>query len=283
MKVGNVPKERINHTQIRNVSSAGSANFRPNNRQYISTNDRYKDSRNSDLEKSRSLDSEYDKYKYNPGLDFDKSRSFDENYADKNDSSYINDAHSFSIDQVYSKNKQLAPNQNSPQSYGSRLYDHELMYDLARKAMDRSPILEFKRGHKHGTNSNSSRNKRERSPNINREYRIQNRSRDHSPANVSTMMINHPTGMGSNSSVASEYEIGNASAEFDIEYDARSNTMNEELIKEAKLVTGFMYGNKTKNDSYVNQRRRDTKSNRSAPAAGMTTTAATPSGRYLRN
>lgn len=283
VKVGNVPKERVSHTQIRNVSSTGSSNFRPNSRQYVSNNDRYKESRNSDLEKSRSLDSEYDKYKYNPAHDFDKSRSFDEDYAEKNDNNYITDPH-FNIDQVYSKNKQPAPNQNSPQTYGSRLYDHEMMYDLARKAMDRSPILDFKRGHKHGgSSSSSSRHKRERSPNINREYRNQNRSRDHSPQNVSTLMINHSTGLGSNSSVASEYEIGNASADFDVEYDKRSNTMNEELIKEAKLVTGFMYGNKTKNDSYVNPRRRDTKTNRSAATAGMTTTVATSSGRYLRN
>lgn len=291
VKVGNVPKERVNHTQIRNIASTGSSNFRPNSRQYVANSERYKDSRTSDLEKSRSLDSEYDKYKYNPGLDFDKSRSFDEDYAEKNDNSFINDALSFNIEQVYSKNKQPAPNQNSPQTYGSRLYDHELMYDLARKSMDRSPILDFKRGHKHATGSSSgsggggiSRSKRERSPNINREYRMQNRSQDHSPVNVSTLMINHPTGLGSNSSVASEYEVGNAPTDFDVEFDVRSNTMNEELIKEAKLVTGFMYGNKTKNDAYANPRRRDTKSNRSNAAAGMTTTtAATSSGRYLRN
>lgn len=34
----------------------------------------------------------------------------------------------------------------SPQNYGTRLCDHELTYDLMRKSLDRSPIMEFRRG-----------------------------------------------------------------------------------------------------------------------------------------
>ncbi|XP_037814279.1 mucin-5AC-like [Lucilia sericata] len=34
----------------------------------------------------------------------------------------------------------------SPQNYGTRLCDHEMTYDLMRKSLDRSPIMDFRRG-----------------------------------------------------------------------------------------------------------------------------------------
>ncbi|XP_049314698.1 uncharacterized protein LOC105230093 isoform X2 [Bactrocera dorsalis] len=34
----------------------------------------------------------------------------------------------------------------SPQNYGTRLCDHELTYDMLRKSLDRSPIMDFRRG-----------------------------------------------------------------------------------------------------------------------------------------
>lgn len=249
----------------------------------MTSNERYKESRNADLEKSRSLDSEYDKYQYNVPTDFDKSRSFDEDYGESNSAKYLDDSRSFSIDQVYSKNKQTPPpRQSSPQNYGSRLYDHELMYDTSRKAMERSPLMDYKRQQKP---KNSIRNSRDRSPNINRDsmYRAISRNldqsqaqqqlmRDNSPSNVSTLLVNH-SAIGSSSSPGSDFNTNT------VEYDMRGNVMNDELIKEAKLVTEFLYGNKAKAEKYLNQRQRNSKSNRSHHVAEAPAT----SGRYIRN
>lgn len=41
----------------------------------------------------------------------------------------------------------------SPQNYGTRLCDHEMTYDLMRKSLDRSPIMEFRRGDSAGGGS----------------------------------------------------------------------------------------------------------------------------------
>lgn len=41
----------------------------------------------------------------------------------------------------------------SPQNYGTRLCDHEMTYDLMRKSLDRSPIMEFRRGDSAGGSS----------------------------------------------------------------------------------------------------------------------------------
>lgn len=277
VKLGNVLKERPSYQQVRNSSTAP-ANNRSNNRQRVPA-ERYtvspKDTRNIDLEKSRSLDSEYEKYKYNPSMDFDKSRSFDDDYTDRGSGNkYLDDNRSFSNDHVYAKSTVAGAKQTSPQVvYGSRLYDHEMMYDLARKAMERSPILEFR--HQQQRQQNRAR---ERSPNSGGEqiYRM-NRSfehkvsqqgrRDQSP---SKNAVGHGM-LGSGSSPGSDYD--GPVVDFDVEFDPR---MNEELIKEAKIVTEFLYGNKAKAETYLNQRRRDTKA--------MSQIAGTPSsGRYIRN
>lgn len=243
-------------------------------------NDRYKDSRSTDLEKSRSLDSEYEKYQYN---DFDKSRSFDEEYSD---GTYLDGNRAYNVDQTYTKtNKQMCqPRQSSPQNYGSRLYDHDMSYDMARKTLERSPLMDYKRQQQA---KYSNRSTRDRSPNIGRDaaYRSMAKSfdhgqsqqiiRDHSPSNMYGTK-SHSV-MGNNSSPVSEYDV--KACDYSTDYNVRSNIVNDELIKEAKLVTEFLYGNKGKAEAYLNQRRRDTsKSNRSH----VTGTNAS-SGRYIRN
>lgn len=288
VKLGNVLKERPSYQQVRNAPATASSvapinnTNRQNSRQRI-PQERYaavppKDNRNLDLEKSRSLDSEYEKYnKYNPATDFDKSRSFDDDYAERGGGGgsggkqYLDDGRSFSNEQVYAKNA-ASTKQSSPQSYGARLYDHEMMYDMARKAMERSPILEFRRQQRQ-----QNRN-RDRSPNNSADqlYRM-NRSFEQTAANQgrrdqspSKIIVNH-TLMANHSSPGSEYD--GPSVDYDVEFDPR---MNEELIKEAKIVTEFLYGNKAKAEAYLNQRRRDAKA--------MSQIAGTPSsGRYIRN
>lgn len=148
-----------------------------------------------------------------------------------------------------------------------------MMYDLARKAMDRSPIMEFRRQKR----NNPSRS-RERSPNsaiINDQlYRPFNRSvdqslnrRDLSPSD--TLSINQNVNfLTTNSSPGSE---------FDVQYEIGSEMMDDEMLREAELVTEFLYGNKARAEAYLNQRRKDNK-NITQMAAG------TPSsGRYIRN
>lgn len=75
-----------------------------------------------------------------------------------------------------------------------------------------------------------------------------------------------PTREYDQSSYAKNHTDGDAKNAYsdDARYDARVNatTMNDELIKEARLVSNFMYGNKTKADTYSNSRRSvDTKAN----------------------
>lgn len=43
-------------------------------------------------------------------------------------------------------NLNLPRQSTSPQNYGTRLCDHELTYDILRKSLDRSPIMDFRRG-----------------------------------------------------------------------------------------------------------------------------------------
>lgn len=270
------------------------------NTQAMTNEQRYKENRNIDLEKSRSLDSEYERYQYS---DFDKSRSFDENYGDSN--KYLEDSRAFSIDQVYSKGPRKAnspPNHNNSGGGGSnaRLYDHELMYEIARS--QRSPVIDnYKRQQqKHG---GSARNNRKRSPNLNREpsYRAMTRNvdqskvyRDPSPSNVSTIVVNHSTTLGSSgghTSPGSDYDGNAGDYDYDYESSVRGNAINDELIKEAKLVTDFLYGTNNKSnkaDTYLNSQRRrgDTKtSNRSHVPAGTNAAASSSASaaRYIRN
>lgn len=268
--------------------------------QALTHEQRYKENRNTDLEKSRSLDSEYERYQYS---DFDKSRSFDEDYGEQISKKYLDENRSFSIDQVYSKGPRKT---NGPPNYtntgggsNARLYDYELMYEMGRS--QRSPVIDnYKRQQqKHG---GSTRNSRKRSPNLNRDTSYRSMTRDQSkiyrepsPSNVSTIVVNHSTTLGSSgghTSPGSDYD-GNA-GEYDYDYEScvRGNAINDELIKEAKLVTDFLYGNNIKSnkaDTYLNsQRRRDTKpSNRShVSSAGtnvVSTSSSSAAARYIRN
>lgn len=255
-----------------------------NNRLAVTNERQYKDVRNADLEKSRSLDSEYERYQGNSRTEFDKSRSFDENYSDQvAQSKYIDN---------YPNNliKQSAPvKPGSPQNYGNRYYDHEMIYDKSRKSLTRSPLMTYKHepkptAHpKHASASVRGKREGERSPNLNREtmYRaamaksfdhLQSaipsaqqllQSRDHSPTK---RVHSNPK----NASPGSDYDL-NAS-DFNVSYDIRGNGKSDNMSKEAKLMSEYYFGNKTNAESYLNQRRRDT-----------TKASATPSARYLRN
>lgn len=265
------------------------------------TNDqRYKENRNADLEKSRSLDSEYERYQYS---DFDKSRSFDEDYGEHRGPS---ENRSFSIDQVYLKGQRKVnepPNyNNSGGGSNARLYDHELMYEMSRS--QRSPVIDnYKRQQQ--KMGHSARTSRKRSPNLNRDasYRSTTRNmdpskgyRDPSPSNVSTIVVNHSTTIGSSgghTSPGSDYDGNAGDYDYDYECSVRGNAINEELIKEAKLVSDFLYGNSNRSnkaDTHLNShRRRDAKptSNRSHVSAGPnavpSSSSAVASARYIRN
>lgn len=245
-------------------------------------------------DKSRSFDIDYDKY-YNPNNDYDKSRSFDdEYYNDSNSNQYNNGA------QKYSKN--LTVSNNQIYSRGSDQYNrHENVYEVIRR---RSP------------NPPESSRSREVSPN-NRMYRpIMNRNtienergmyHDKSPADdgggggIYSKRGSADRGCGGgpneyaqpqmlmqtnsnqhsrdiNSSPGSDFD-GNH-PDFDVNYDIGGNAVDAELIKEAELVTEFLYGKKYKTESYqtANQRDRRFTGRKVVPPAG------TPSsGRYFRH
>lgn len=305
-----MPKERgpsqlyVAPVQAAPVAPA-SSNRRVIRIQAMPNEQRYIENRNLDLEKSRSLDSEYERYPYS---DFAKSRSFDED--EQNTKKYLEDNRSFSIDHVYSKggNQNMVGQRkpNSPPNYNSnssnaRLFDHELMYEIARS--QRSPVIDNNYKLQQQKHGGSTRNSRKRSPNLNRDtsYRSMTRNldqskvyRDLSPSNVSTIVVNHSAigSSGGHTSSGSDYDgIPN---EYDYNYDSvRVKAINDELIKEAKLVTDFLYGNnKTKADTCLNlnnnQRRRETKpSNRSHAgtnvASSSSSAAAAAAVRYIRN
>lgn len=113
-------------------------------------------------------------------LEFDKSRSFDEDYREAtvvtnnnlnanamrylqaNDNSERNhvarirrsspvegngrNTRSPQSSGSSCNNLNVPRSTTSPQNYGTRLCDHEMTYDLMRKSLDRSPIMDFRRG-----------------------------------------------------------------------------------------------------------------------------------------
>lgn len=274
------PINRVASTSAnrRFVNNNGNGNGNGNNNRLAVTNERqYKDIRNSDLEKSRSLDSEYERYQGNPRTEFDKSRSFDENYSDQV-------AQSKYLDNYPNNMKQSGPAKpDSPQNYGNRYYDHEVVYDKSRKALTRSPMMAYKHDVKSAHSKHPVRGKREgeRSPNLNRDsvYRAMTKSFDHLQSAIPSQTIQNvrdvsPTKRmqltAKNASPGSDYDL-NAS-DFNVSYDMRGNGKSDNMNKEAKLMSEYYFGNKTNADTYLNQRRRDT-----AKAS------ATPSARYLRN
>lgn len=220
-----------------------------------------------------SFEAEYNKYQYNSKLDFDKSRSFDDDYG--NDqiraSKFINENRSLSNDRVFSSNTSNAPAKTKPnmaQNYGARLYDHEMMYDVARKVMDRSPIMEFNDRKRDPNRS------RERSPNSSNEHLLSHRNsknhKDHFGANPGDVSPNEY--IRNRLSPGSEVDIVH---DYDMKY--KSDVLDSELIKEAKLVTEFLYGNRTKAEILLNQRRKEQKQLNQRPGTMSS------SGRYIRN
>lgn len=118
--------------------------------------------RSSEVDKSRSFDLDFGTsgftaatYNHNSSnftsnrSDLDKSRSFDEDYRDPSGTSsggsgrYLKAKNSTEVSKTHRKS---SPRQTtSPQNYGTRLCDHELTYDMVRRTLDRSPIMDFSR------------------------------------------------------------------------------------------------------------------------------------------
>lgn len=205
-----------------------------------------RDAAKADIEKSRSLDSDYDCYQCN---DFDKSHSFDEDFADSAGCRHLDDSRSYSIDQMHSKGKQ--------KSQSLRVHD-------SSRAAPRGPNAPVKQRYRIG---------HERTPKPEPAYRnparaldqpqYQKALRDHSPSKLHAMH----SSFGSNTSSGYEYDDGRAA--YSDDYELRDGALNDELIKEAKLVSNFLYGGKAKADTLSNQRRADAKPSRkgAAPAA----------------
>lgn len=93
--------------------------------------------------------------------DLDKSRSFDEDYRDPSGTSSGGSGRYLKANSTeVSKTRKSSPRQQtSPQNYGTRLCDHELTYDMVRRNLDRSPIMDFSRDYdnlpSHGKMRNS--------------------------------------------------------------------------------------------------------------------------------
>lgn len=273
-----------------------------------------KDYRAYEQDKSKSFDADYGQYdSYNYNTEFDKSRSFDDDYgnAQRLGIKSVVDARSFSNDRVNQKgvssSSSSSQKQQSPQSYGSRLYEHEMMYDLARKAMDRSPIMEFRRQKRGSTNRS-----RERSPNnsvLNEpqqtNYRPLTRNVDHqslsnrrdvSPAvgrPVGSAFVQHQqhhTGGGGGSSSSNYLSAPNSHSSPGSDYD-HADAKDQQQRRESELVNDFLYGHKTNRSAEPNgggggglhpPRRKE--SSAKNLSGGSSTAGGTPSpGRYIRN
>ncbi|XP_055623832.1 uncharacterized protein LOC129767205 isoform X2 [Toxorhynchites rutilus septentrionalis] len=159
VRLGNVPKERpvyaaatrkLTGSQLLAQDSHKTAyRISPNN-----TLDRLRRetaSHTIDVDKSKSFENNnYGTYEY----DFDKSKSFDENYILEGEKRpYVNpEVRSYSHDRVLGSTGTSSSNEyshssasrnRSPQTYGSRLFEHDLQYDVNRSMMNRSPIVNY--------------------------------------------------------------------------------------------------------------------------------------------
>lgn len=209
-----------------------------------------------DIEKSRSLDSDYDYYQYN---DFDKSHSFDEDFADNASCSYLDNNRSYSIDQMHSKGKQ--------KSHSLRIHESS-----RNPSSQRSQNVQSKHNQKYRSSQEQIQNPEQESIYRNsgravEKLQYQKNLREHSPSNANKLNAMHSS-FGSNTS---GYEYDDNRAAYSDDYELRDGSLNSELIKEAKLVSNFLYGSKAKADTLSNQRRIDTKSNSRktvAPATG---------------
>lgn len=285
-----------------------------NSHESINLQQQPKDFRIYDQDKSQSFDADYGHSQlyqsHNFKTEFDKSRSFDDDYGNayRLNIKSVADNRSFSNDRVNQKgitkssSSSSSQKQQSPQSYGSRLYEHEMMYDLGRKAMDRSPIMEFRR-QKRGSSNRS----RERSPNASvlndpkhTNYRPLNRSVDHS--------LNHrrdvspaQTGGGSAFAQHQAHHTGSSSSNYlsapnshsspGSDYD-HHDSKDQQQRRESDLVNEFLYGHKNIRTPEPGRgggggglhppRRKESIAKNASPASSAA--GGTPSpGRYIRN
>lgn len=197
----------VNNNNNNNNNSNGNNNT--NNRLAVTKERQYKDLRNADLEKSRSLDSEYERYQGNARTEFDQSRSFDENYSGQVAQSKYLDSYTNSVKQTVAaaaaspppplpltqlqSQSQPQPLDSPPNNYSNRYYDSELVYDKSRKSLTRSPLIGYKHEPKnsHAKHTQSVRGGKrdgERSPNLNRDnvYRSITKSFDHLQSAIAT-------------------------------------------------------------------------------------------------
>lgn len=284
----------------RYVNSNNGNNNGANNRLAVKER-QYKDLRTTDLEKSRSLDSEYDRYQGNAGrTEFDQSRSFDENYSEQVAQSKYLDSYANNVKQTTAAAAAAVAQPPPLSDSQSNNYDSELVYDKSRKSLTRSPLIGYKHEPKNQhakMHSQSVRGKRdgERSPNLNRDniYRSITKSFDHLQSAIASQQQqiqsasmqamrehsptkrahsqNHMSALVKNMSPGSDYDL-NAS-DFNVSYDIRGGK-GEMLSKEAKLMSDYYFGGgKTNTESYSNQRRREMAKASPQP----------PSARYLRN
>ncbi|XP_055602214.1 uncharacterized protein LOC129751004 isoform X2 [Uranotaenia lowii] len=159
VRLGNVPKERPLYAVttggrklLTHDSMKGGFRVSPN-----STLDRLRRETAMahtivDVDKSKSFDNNnYGVYEY----DFDKSKSFDENFGlDAEKRVYAStEGRSYSHDRVFSSTGTSSSNEYSQsstsrnkspqQSYGARLYEHDLQFEMGRNALSRSPIMNY--------------------------------------------------------------------------------------------------------------------------------------------
>lgn len=286
--INRIVSSSVNRRFANGATNNNNSNNNNSNRLTVTNDRQYKDVRNVDLEKSRSLDSEYERYQNSSRTDFDKSRSFDENYGDQVAAPKYLESYGNSVKPA------TVQKPGSPQSYGNRFYDHEMVYDKARKSITHSPLMNYKQEPKAAhakLQQTHGRREGERSPNLNREsiYRAMTKSFDHLQSAISSAQqiqsasvqsirdhsptkrvhSNHSSALAKNASPGSDYDL-NAS-DFNVSYDIRGNGKSD---NDAKLMSDYYFGGKANTESYLNQRRRD-------PPAKPS--QATQSTRYLRN
>lgn len=241
------------------------ANVSNHNRLTVNTDRQY--------EKAHSLDTEYDKYANNVRTNFDKSHSLDESYGSEasKPKKYVE----------HPNYSQATNNSNSPQKYGNRLHNPEIIFERSRQSMLYSPLMYKREQPAQHLRTNS----RDQPANLGIEpiYRTMAKSYDHLQTAVTghrNATVAHsisPTKrvvkIPANTSPSSDYEF-NAS-DFNVDYDMRRNVNNDRL--------GLYGGKSSESTAFANQRGRDTKkvSNKPAIAPSLSPSAVTAS-RYLR-
>lgn len=205
----------------------------------------------------------------NYGFEFDsKSKSFDDDYCyntkiTRNNTNNTN-RNVFSGNRAFSQDRVLLNPQvqntsislkNSPRNYGSRLHDHEVVYDVARRAATRSPIMNFNRNP-----VNNPPIARERSP-IGR--RSSKHPRDYyKKQSSSNSFLNPKTNTPNRSPNRSPTDSD----------DSINESVNK-VLKDKSLVAEYLFG--LKNKQLQQQQQQQANANRSGNSSG------TPSsGRY---